>query len=172
MSRLPIVRLHDTICNFWFLLMPWVTFLIERVSRMHIGTHFDVDIGATPLSFSQSALICEASGLQLVGGSVLRCLYVVLYLGWSYYSISKFGKVVSTRHFGNHFRIRFLTYCINNMYNNVSMSIHICIIKDWNQYTKSDQPMVSVCFGPPVKLVKCHLRPSGSHLLCFCLYGK
>ncbi len=30
--------------------------------------------------------------------------------------------------------------------------------------------MVHFCFGPPVKLVKCHLHLSDSHPLCFCLY--
>ncbi len=43
------------------------------------------------------------------------------------------------------------------------MSVYIFIINNWNQYTKSDQTMVIFCFGSPVKLVKCHLRISGSH---------
>ncbi len=47
------------------------------------------------------------------------------------------------------------------------MSVQICITNNnWNQYTKSDQTMEkNKCFGSPVKLVKCHLRPSGSHTL-------
>ncbi len=44
-----------------------------------------------------------------------------------------------------------------------SMSVHICIINNLNQYKKSEQTMVKFFFGSPVKLVKCHLRPSGSH---------